>query len=69
VTAYPVCHVVLQAFQRKSESGMRTKSDIPVLHLQQLVGVAVGISTERLGVNGNVIALPALALASEVLRV
>ena len=38
VTPCPLCHTVLDGFQREIEKDMGEKLDMPVLHLPQLVG-------------------------------
>jgi succinate dehydrogenase / fumarate reductase cytochrome b subunit len=68
VTPCPLCHTVLDGFQREIEADMGAKLQMPVLHLPQLVGLALGMSPEELGIDRHMIALPALALADEELR-
>jgi succinate dehydrogenase / fumarate reductase, cytochrome b subunit len=63
VTPCPLCHTVLDGFQREIEADMDRKLDMPVLHLPQLVGLALGMSPEELGIDRHMIALPALAFA------
>jgi succinate dehydrogenase / fumarate reductase, cytochrome b subunit len=65
VTPCPLCHTVLDGFQREIEADMQSKLDMPVLHLPQLVGLALGMSPEELGIDRHMIALPALALPDE----
>ena len=48
VTPCPLCHTVLDGFQREIEKDMGQKLDMPVLHLPQLVGLALGLSPEEL---------------------
>lgn len=45
VTPCPLCHVALDTFQNKSAAGQKS---IPILHLAQLIGLALGISPSRL---------------------
>jgi succinate dehydrogenase / fumarate reductase cytochrome b subunit len=59
---------VLDGFQREIEADMGAKLEMPVLHLPQLVGLALGMSPEELGIDRHMIALPALALFNEELR-
>jgi succinate dehydrogenase / fumarate reductase cytochrome b subunit len=68
VTPCPLCHTVLDGFQREIEADMGAKLQMPVLHLPQLVGLALGMSPEELGIDRHMITLPALALADEELR-
>lgn len=48
VTPCPLCHTVLDTFQRQMEREVRSKLNVPVLHLPQLVGLALGLSPESL---------------------
>ncbi len=48
VTPCPLCHTVLDGFQREIERDMGEKLDMPVLHLPQLVGLALGLSAAEL---------------------
>lgn len=48
VTPCPLCHMVLDGFQGKAEKILRSKFGIPVLHLAQLVGLAIGIAPRDL---------------------
>jgi succinate dehydrogenase / fumarate reductase cytochrome b subunit len=68
VTPCPLCHTVLDGFQREIEADMGTKLDMPVLHLPQLVGLALGMTPEELGVDRHMIPLPALAVPNEELH-
>src|SRR5262249_20106418 len=48
LTPCPLCHTVLDGFQREIEQDMGERLDMPVLHLPQLVGLALGLSPEEL---------------------
>jgi succinate dehydrogenase / fumarate reductase, cytochrome b subunit len=48
VTPCPLCHTVLDSFQREIEHDMGETLDMPVLHLPQLVGLALGLSAREL---------------------
>ena len=56
VTPCPLCHTVLDGFQREIEKDMGSPLDMPVLHLPQLVGLALGITDEELGIDRHMIA-------------
>ena len=43
VTPCPLCHTVLDAFQGQMSEQLKTILDLPVLHLPQLVGLALGL--------------------------
>jgi succinate dehydrogenase / fumarate reductase, cytochrome b subunit len=55
VTPCPLCHTVLDGFQREIERDMGQKLDMPVLHLPQLVGLALGLSPEELRIDRHMI--------------
>jgi len=55
VTPCPLCHTVLDSFQREIEQDMGQKLDMPVLHLPQLVGLALGLSPEQLRIDRHMI--------------
>jgi succinate dehydrogenase / fumarate reductase cytochrome b subunit len=48
VTPCPLCHTVLDTFQRRMEDDLKAKLDMPILHLPQLVGLALGMSHSEL---------------------
>ena len=48
VTPCPLCHTVLDAFQGQMSEQLKTSLDMPVLHLPQLVGLALGLEPEDL---------------------
>jgi succinate dehydrogenase / fumarate reductase cytochrome b subunit len=63
VTPCPLCHTVLDGFQREIEKDMGEKLDMPVLHLPQLVGLALGYSPEELRIDRHVVELDVRGLA------
>ena len=56
VTPCPLCHTVLDGFQREIEQDMGEKLDMPVLHLPQLVGLALDLSPEELRIDRHMVA-------------
>jgi len=62
VTPCPLCHTVLDSFQPEMEKDIDQKLDMPVLHLPQLVGLALGLSPEQLKIDRHMV--PAGALDS-----
>jgi succinate dehydrogenase / fumarate reductase cytochrome b subunit len=61
VTPCPLCHTVLDGFQREIESDLGQELDVPVLHLPQLVGLALGLSPEELNLDRHVVATAEIA--------
>ena len=55
VTPCPLCHTVLDSFQKEIESDLGQKLDVPVLHLPQLVGLALGLSARELNIDHHMI--------------
>jgi succinate dehydrogenase / fumarate reductase cytochrome b subunit len=60
VTPCPLCHTVLDGFQREIEKDMQQELDMPVLHLPQLVGLALGLSPHALHIDRHMIPAPLL---------
>jgi succinate dehydrogenase / fumarate reductase, cytochrome b subunit len=62
VTPCPLCHLNLDGLQTKAAKQENTSIDLPILHLPQLLGLAMGLDPSMLGLNRNLIsAEPALA--------
>jgi succinate dehydrogenase / fumarate reductase cytochrome b subunit len=53
VTPCTLCHLSLDCYQKPANTSNR--SEIPVLHLAQLLGLAVGIRPEELGLRMNMV--------------
>lgn len=60
VTPCPLCHTVLDGFQREMEKDIGEKLDMPILHLPQLVGLALGFSPEDLNIDRHLVPAGAL---------
>jgi succinate dehydrogenase / fumarate reductase cytochrome b subunit len=60
VTPCPLCHTVLDGFQREIENDMQERLDMPVLHLPQLVGLALGLTPEALRMDRHMVPVGAL---------
>lgn len=64
VTPCPLCHTVLDGFQREIEKDLGQDLDMPVLHLPQLVGLALGLSPKELNLDRHMVPAGALAAHS-----
>jgi len=53
VTVCPLCHFMLDTKQKSLEQKRGEKIGIPVLYVTQLVGIALGLGPEELGLNMN----------------
>jgi succinate dehydrogenase / fumarate reductase cytochrome b subunit len=62
VTPCPLCHLNLDGMQAKAASQEQTSIDLPILHLPQLLGLAMGLDARSLGLKRNLIS-PESALA------
>jgi len=53
VTPCPLCHMSLDIYQERAEKKLQTEDDIslnmPILHLPQLLGLALGFTSKELG--------------------
>jgi heterodisulfide reductase subunit B len=55
VTLCPLCHLMLDAKQKRLEAKRGEKIEIPVLYVTQLVGIALGLGPDALGLNMNAV--------------
>jgi succinate dehydrogenase / fumarate reductase cytochrome b subunit len=55
VTPCPLCHLNLDLQQPEAARQVGQKIDMPVLHLPQLVGLALGLEPKQLGMNRHVV--------------
>jgi len=55
VTTCPLCQINLDAYQSKVNSKFKTNYKLPVLFLTQLIGVALSIKPDALGLKRNIV--------------
>lgn len=55
VTPCPLCHLNLDGMQAKAEDKAQTSIDLPILHLPQLIGLAMGLEPQVLGLRRNLV--------------
>lgn len=55
VTPCPLCHLNLDGMQSKAANQQSTSIDLPVLHLPQLLGLAMGLDSKSLGLHRNLV--------------
>ncbi|HTW39831.1 MAG TPA: CoB--CoM heterodisulfide reductase iron-sulfur subunit B family protein [Thermoplasmata archaeon] len=61
-TPCPLCHISLDAYQNKAEAAVGHALDMPIFHLPQVVGLALGATPEELGLPRHLVPTePALA--------
>lgn len=61
VTPCPLCQMQLDAYQPDAQKSFREDISMPILHLPQLIGLALGFSPEELAIQRHVVdAIPML---------
>lgn len=61
VTPCPLCQMQLDAYQPDAQKGLNEDITMPILHLPQLIGLALGFSPKELAIQRHVVdAVPAL---------
>ncbi len=55
VTCCPLCQLNLDAYQGRVNSEFKTKFNLPILFIWQLIGLALGIDAKSLGLNTNIV--------------
>ena len=55
VTPCPLCHLNLDGYQPKAMAQAQRKIDMPILHLPQLLGLAMGFTPEEMGLGRHII--------------
>jgi succinate dehydrogenase / fumarate reductase cytochrome b subunit len=60
VTPCPFCHTNLDSYQKMAEKQMSKKMNVPVFHLAQLVGLALGMDAGKLGLSRNMVSPEAI---------
>lgn len=65
-TACPLCQVNLECYQKQVNREFNTDFNLPVLYFTQLIGLALGIAPDRLGIGSELVAvMPAITGARE----
>jgi len=55
VTPCPLCHMALDAYQKEALAKVQSGGKMRILHLSQIVGLALGYSEKALGLNKHVV--------------
>ncbi len=55
VTPCPLCHMSLDIYQERAGQAVDAALDLPILHLPQLLGLALGVPAKELGLSRHVI--------------
>jgi len=54
-TTSPLCHAALDLYQRKAQSNAGTDTPIPVLHVEQILGLGFGADAASLGLGKHMV--------------
>ena len=54
-TPCPLCHLNLDGYQPNAASARKREIDLPIIHLPQLLGLALGISPEKMRLNKHIV--------------
>lgn len=57
VTPCLLCHLSLDTYQMKSSKKIQVNINLPVMHLSQMVGLAVGVEPEKLGFSKHMVSM------------
>lgn len=57
VTPCPLCHTTLDAYQTVANKELNIKLDLPVFHLPQLLGLALGMDSKELMLSKHMVSL------------
>ena len=60
VTPCPLCHLNLDGYQPKAMAQDQRPINLPILHLPQLIGLAMGIDPKELGLQRHIISIKPL---------
>jgi succinate dehydrogenase / fumarate reductase cytochrome b subunit len=60
VTPCPLCHMSLDIYQERAGQSVNVNLNLPILHLPQLLGLAMGIPAKDLGVSRHFIPVDAV---------
>ena len=60
VTPCPLCHLNLDGYQPKEQVQKGTKINLPILHLPQLIGLAMGMNQKELGLQKHIVTTKAV---------
>ncbi|MDH4198886.1 MAG: CoB--CoM heterodisulfide reductase iron-sulfur subunit B family protein [Spirochaetia bacterium] len=55
VTPCPLCHMSLDAYQKDGLSTKNRQGKMPIIHLPQIVGMALGYTEKQLGIDKHVV--------------
>lgn len=57
VTPCPLCHLSLDTYQTKSSRKIQVNVNLPVMHVSQMVGLALGVEIQKLGFSKHIVSM------------
>jgi succinate dehydrogenase / fumarate reductase cytochrome b subunit len=60
VTPCPLCHMSLDIYQERAGRAVNTSLNLPILHLPQLLGLALGVPAKDLGLSRHLVPVTAI---------
>lgn len=60
VTPCPLCHMSLDIYQERAGRAVSTSLNLPILHLPQLLGLAMGVPPKDLGVSRHLVSVDSI---------
>ncbi len=60
VTPCPLCHMSLDIYQERAGRAVKTALNLPILHLPQLLGLAMGLPAQDLGLSRHLISVDSI---------
>mgnify|MGYP001276371538 FL=1 len=55
ITPCPLCHLNLDAFQPRASAQAQRSIDLPIIHMPQAIGLAMGISPKDMGLQRHIV--------------
>lgn len=68
VTPCPLCHMSLDIYQERAGRSVHAKLNLPILHLPQLLGLAMGVPAKDLGVSRHLVPVDSIVRVTEKRR-
>lgn len=68
VTPCPLCHMSLDIYQERAGQAVNTPLSLPILHLPQLLGLAMGVPAKDLGVQRHLVSVESIVRITEAKR-
>ncbi len=65
VTPCPLCHMSLDIYQERAGRAVRATLNLPILHLPQLIGLALGVPAKNLGVSRHLVPVDSIVRTIE----